>query len=150
MEKGGTINETFEVEIMALNDDEFEIEYREGDKYIFYENTNKVWTEAENHCKEQRGHLVSIKTNDDYNEFRAYQKRDNKKGKNLWLGGNDRKVESIWEWSDGTRWVNESKIRCSKIFDLEKHGLQSCTNWENSNPTGGKELNCLIMNRQLE
>ena len=144
------INDSFELEILTEINGDFEVEYREGDKYIFYENTNKVWTEAENHCKEQRGHLVSIKTNDDYNEFRAYQKRDNKKGKNLWLGGNDRKVESIWEWSDGTRWVNESKIRCSKIVNLEKHGLQSCTNWENSNPSGGKELNCLIMNRQLE
>ena len=36
MKKGDMLNETFEIDIAALNDDEFDIEYREGDKYIFH------------------------------------------------------------------------------------------------------------------
>ena len=96
MKKGDFVNETFEIEIMTLNDGEFEIEYREGDKYIFHgmDHELKSWSDAENHCNEQNGHLVSIQTNYDYNLFDSYQQRE-KTGKNVWLGGSDGRVENI-------------------------------------------------------
>ena len=90
---------------------------------------------------------VSIKTNYDYELFERYQQRDNKKGINVWLGGSDERVESVWEWSDGTPWANESVARCSKVRDIQKFGLQGCTNWEQDNPKGGKERNCLLVTK---
>ena len=111
--KEDLLNETLDIDIMTLNGDDFEIEYREGEKYIFHGKDQKHWREAEIHCNEQNGHLVSIHTNYDYKMFKSYQDRDNKNRKMVWIGGNDGKVESIWEWSDRTAWANESVAICS-------------------------------------
>ena len=143
------LNETFEIDIAALNDDEFDIEYREGDKYIFHgkHHETKFWNEAENHCREQNGHLVSIRTNHDFKIFSDYQRRQNGKGKGkwVWLGGSDDKVESVWEWSDGSPWANESVPSCKDVSNnVQKSGVKDCTNWETYQPAGGKDRNCLI------
>ena len=143
--KGDLTNETLNIDIVALNDGEFDVEYREGDKYTFHGESHEIknWNDAENHCNEQKGHLVSIRTNYDFYIFRHYQIQKNTKGKNVWLGGSDERIESIWEWSDGTPWANESVALCSKIRDIQKFGLQTCTNWGTEQPTGGREKNCL-------
>ena len=94
------LNETFEVDITALNDDKFDIEYREGDKYIFHgkHHENKFWIDAENNWNEQNGHLVSVRKNQDFKIFSLYQQRQNGKiGRRVWLGGSDDKIESVWE-----------------------------------------------------
>ena len=144
------INETYNIDIVALSDDEFEVEYREGDKYIFHGKSRsshevKSWSNAEKHCNEQNGHLVSIRTNYDFNLFGSYQQRYNKKRNNVWLGGSDGKVESVWEWSDGTPWSNKSAAICSDVHNIEYHGLKACTNWATQQPGGGREENCLMV-----
>ena len=150
MKKGDRLNETFEVDITALNDDEFDIEYREGDKYIFHgkHHENKFWSEAENHCNEQNGHLVSIRTNQEFKIFSDYQRRQNGNGKRVWLGGSDEKIESVWEWSDGTPWANESVPSCKDVSrDIQKIGIKHCTNWGLYQPSGGKYRNSLIVDQ---
>ena len=147
MRKENLVNESFEVEIVALNGDDFEVEYSEGDQYIFHgkDSDHRYWNGAENHCKEQNGHLVSIRTNHDYALFKRYQYRDNKKGKFVWVGGSDGKVESIWEWSDGTPWAKKSAAICSEVSNVELHGLKTCTNWASEQPNGGRDKNCLFV-----
>ena len=148
MRKENLVNESFEVEIVALNCDEFEVEYREGDKYIFHGTSGefKFWSDAEDHCNEQNGHLVSIHTNYDFKMFDYYQQRA-KNTKRVWLGGTDERVESIWEWSDGTPWANKSVARCNEVPDIQEHGVKSCTNWASKHPGGGEDKNCLIVDK---
>ena len=149
MKEEDLTGETFNIDIVALNDDEFEIEYREGGKYIFHDKSSDstYWSDAENRCNEQRGHLVSIHTNYDFILFKNYQQRENKKRKRAWLGGNDRRTEGVWDWSDGTPWSNEYVANCRAVDYIPRHGLKNCTNWEKKHPAGGKEQNCLIVER---
>ena len=149
MKKGDLTNATFDIEIVALNDDSFEIEYREGDTYIFHGESHeqKDWSDAETHCNEHNGHLISIQTNYDYIMSNYYQQRKNKAWKKVWLGGSDQSIESIWVWSDGTPWANESVPTCSEVEDIQNHGLKTCTNWAPQNPGGGREKNCMVVDR---
>ena len=147
MKKGGLNNETLTIDIVAMNEAEFEIKYREGDPYIFHDIRFKKQNGAEKHCNELNGHLVSIHNNYDFNQFATYQQRDNGNGKRVWLGGSDELVEGVWEWSDGTPWAKGSVARCSDVYDIQKHGLKNCTNWADQHPAGGKDKNCLIVDK---
>ncbi|KAM3918680.1 brevican core protein [Leptodactylus fuscus] len=55
----------------------------------------KRWEEAETHCREYGGHLVSIVTPEEQdfvnNKYKDYQ----------WTGLNDRTIEGDFQWSDG-------------------------------------------------
>ncbi|XP_069583782.1 brevican core protein isoform X2 [Ranitomeya imitator] len=59
----------------------------------FYD--RKSWEEAETHCREYGGHLVSIVTPEEQdfvnNKYQDYQ----------WTGLNDRTIEGDFQWSDG-------------------------------------------------
>ncbi|XP_066465187.1 brevican core protein isoform X3 [Eleutherodactylus coqui] len=59
----------------------------------FYD--RKRWEEAETHCREYGGHLVSIVTPEEQdfinNKYKDYQ----------WTGLNDRTIEGDFQWSDG-------------------------------------------------
>ena len=145
-------NQTFDINIMTLHDEEFEVRYRVGDKYIYHgdQSEQKSWSDAENHCNQKDGHLVSIRTNYDYVMFKGLQDRDNKAGNNVWLGGSDRRVESSWEWSDRTPWANDTAEICSKVSNLKKHGREDCTHWAPQHPKGGRESNCLIVDRSQQ
>lgn len=59
----------------------------------FYE--RKSWEEAETHCRDFGGHLVSIITPEEQdfvnNQYKDYQ----------WTGLNDRTIEGDFQWSDG-------------------------------------------------
>ena len=144
MEEEDLTDQTFQIEIAALNDGDFNVEYREGDKYVFIEHELKFWREAEEHCNRQNGHLVSIKTNYDFTAFHNNQERDNVKKKDVWLGGSDYKTESVWEWSDATSWANKTAPQCGKVQSVQAHGLKTCTNWAPRQPAGGREENCLV------
>ena len=63
----------------------------------------------------------------------------------VWLGGSDSRVESTWQWSDGTPWANESVLSCSDVSAALKYGLKTCTNWAPQHPTGGRDKNCLVV-----
>ncbi|XP_068107820.1 brevican core protein isoform X2 [Hyperolius riggenbachi] len=57
--------------------------------------TRKSWEEAETHCRDYGGHLVSIVTPEEQefvnNQYKDYQ----------WTGLNDRTIEGDFQWSDG-------------------------------------------------
>ena len=145
--KKGLGSETLDIEIEALNDEEYEVEYREGDQYVFIAGHYRTfWEDAEKHCKGKNGHLASITTN---LEFSVLQEFHSQHRENAWLGGSDRKVESIWEWTDGTPWVNKSAADCGNVRDVEEHGLKACTHWSYQFPKGGKEKNCLIVDNSF-
>ena len=88
-------NKTFDISIEAVNDEDYTIEYREGARYNFHGQNKVSWSEAETRCNKQNSHLVSIPTNYDFNMFNKYQNKENKKRQNVWIGGNDARVEHL-------------------------------------------------------
>ena len=73
-----------------------------GDQCYFYGTDMKSWFGAEEHCKEEGGHLASVSTSaiEDYvlNEIE-------KRGMDwVWFGGNDIEKEGVWKWPDHTPW----------------------------------------------
>ena len=61
LEREDLINQTFDINIMAVNDEEFEVKYRGGDKYIYHgdDSKQKSWSDAENHCNQQKNDCKS-------------------------------------------------------------------------------------------
>ncbi|XP_053330411.1 brevican core protein [Spea bombifrons] len=64
--------------------------------------TRRSWEEAETHCRESGGHLVSIMTPEEQDfvndKYREYQ----------WTGLNDRTIEGDFQWSDGNPLLYEN------------------------------------------
>ena len=147
VEKEDLTNETFEVEVVAMGDDEYTIDYIEGEEYVFHGSigTTKYWADAESHCNDQNGHLVSIHTNYENDLFQQFQRRYNKGGHKVWLGGSDSRIEGIWEWSDGSFFADVSATTCNSVKDVQKYGLQKCANWAKQQPAGGTRRNCLAV-----
>merc|ERR1712218_16770 len=69
--------------------------------YLFSVGTETGWQDAEDFCKSNEGHLVSLHSNEE-NQFLA----DTFISKKTWIGG--RKMGSQWTWSDGTSWNYEN------------------------------------------
>ena len=143
VEKEDLTNETFEVEVVAMGDDEYTIDYIEGEEYVFHGSigTTKYWADAESHCNDQNGHLVSIHTNYENDLFQQFQRRYNKGGHKVWLGGSDSRIEGVWEWSDGSPFADVSATTCNSVKDVQKYGLQKCANWAKQQPAGGTRRN---------
>ncbi|XP_029437524.1 brevican core protein isoform X2 [Rhinatrema bivittatum] len=64
--------------------------------------TRKRWEDAERHCRNYRGHLVSIMSPEEQsfinNRYRDYQ----------WTGLNDKTIEGDFQWSDGNPLLYEN------------------------------------------
>ncbi|CAH2327084.1 brevican core [Pelobates cultripes] len=62
----------------------------------------RSWEEAETHCRDYGGHLVSLMTPEEQdfvnNQYREYQ----------WMGLNDRTIEGDFQWSDGNPLLYEN------------------------------------------
>ncbi|KAM8921492.1 brevican core protein [Pelodytes ibericus] len=62
----------------------------------------RSWEEAETHCRDSGGHLISIMTPEEQdfvnNKYREYQ----------WTGLNDRTIEGDFQWSDGNALLYEN------------------------------------------
>eukprot|EP00092_Neocalanus_flemingeri_P006940 GFUD01007492.1.p1 GENE.GFUD01007492.1~~GFUD01007492.1.p1 ORF type:complete len:215 (+),score=29.58 GFUD01007492.1:78-722(+) len=67
--------------------------------YRLWEET-LTWSEAELRCQEEGGHLVSIVSE----EEDKFIKDNFFTNKNIWIGANDKVVEGLWTWSDGSAW----------------------------------------------
>ena len=104
---GGTGKLTLEMQIGSEGKGEERVEYREGPfhEYVPY---RYKWQEAEDHCVEKGGHLVSptsgIELGAAYsatNFEAAYDKPV------VWLGGKRNEMSHSWNWSSGKDWVYE-------------------------------------------
>uniref|UniRef100_A0A3B3BI40 C-type lectin domain-containing protein n=1 Tax=Oryzias melastigma TaxID=30732 RepID=A0A3B3BI40_ORYME len=62
--------------------------WRQNDgKCYFFSTDTKSWFDANNYCMEQNSHLTQIGT------------------EIYWMGLNDEIVEGVWEWSDGSPFI---------------------------------------------
>ena len=77
------------------------IEYDPHARLFTFHNTPKTWSDAEDTCVSQGGHLASI-----LSEAEQVKVTKLTKG-NIWLGGKRMPVNeniSKWEWVDGSKW----------------------------------------------
>ena len=95
-----------------------------GDQCLLWSKKAKNWDEAEDFCKGQGGHLVSV-TSKALNEYIV----DGKKQRNIssiWVGGTDKEREGFWTWTD-----------CSSFQD------HIWTGWAHHQPSNGKDQDCV-------
>jgi len=73
-----------------------------GDHCYFWGTNKKNWTDAEDFCQEEGGHLASVTTNETKDFVLEGM---NRRGlKTTWIGGNDIEEEGVWKWTDCTQW----------------------------------------------
>ncbi|CAG5867752.1 unnamed protein product [Menidia menidia] len=72
------------------------------DRCYFFSADTKSWLDANAYCLSQRSHLMSI----DSIEERLWV-RTQIDSEIYWIGLNDRVVEGVWEWSDGTPFIEQ-------------------------------------------
>merc|ERR1719234_1849830 len=73
-----------------------------GDHCYFWGTNKKNWTDAEDFCQNEGGHLASV-TSNGTKDF--VLEGMNRKGlKTTWIGGNDIEEEGVWKWTDCTQW----------------------------------------------
>jgi len=75
---------------------------KNGDHCYFWGTDKKNWTEAEDFCQREGGHLAS----DTSNATKAFVLEGMKRAglDNVWIGGNDIEEEGTWKWADCTPW----------------------------------------------
>merc|ERR1719464_2001308 len=98
------------------------VHFTNGQRYLFI-NLARQWEVAEIYCQDIYGtNLASIHSQSQQDEATATCD-DNVK---CWIGLNDRDVEGIWKWSDGTAvdiefWSDEKRL-----------AFQDCANLNNN------------------
>ena len=86
----------------------------------------KSWSEAENFCEIEQGHLASV-TSEEVNDYMLRSVGQRK----VWIGANDRTKEGSWEWTDSSSFQFEdwspgqpSKQRsenCVELYNTNEH-----------------------------
>ena len=95
-----------------------------GDSCYFWSLAAETWDDAEDSCKALNSHLASVPSSSIRKYILNSMKRKNIY--KLWLGGNDKNKEGIWEWAD-----------CN-IFGF--------TSWASGEPNNaGKKEHCMEM-----
>ena len=99
----------------------------------------KAWTEAEDFCQEEGGHLASVGSNEimDYIILglrrRGFGDRDW-----FWLGGNDIEKEGVWKWTDCTPWELSF---WAPGEPTNSHGYEDCL-WHRTQINNWNDVNC--------
>ena len=84
----------------------------------------KNWTEAENFCKSEEGHLASV-TGQDTHKFILEEVR--KRKITVWIGATDQESEGTWKWSDFSPfdfsgWIykpeKDKKVNCAELYNV--------------------------------
>jgi len=77
---------------------------KNGDHCYLWNTDKKNWTDAEDFCRKEGGHLASVHSNATFNFVLEGM---NRTGLDMpWLGGNDIEVEGTWKWVDCSPWNN--------------------------------------------
>lgn len=97
-----------------------------GDQCFLWseKSATKNWTEAEDFCRWQGGHLVSV-TSKAINEY-IVEGKSQRKISSLWVGGTDKEEEGVWTWTD-----------CSSF---QGHKF---TAWAHHQPSNGPDQDCV-------
>ena len=76
-----------------------------GDHCYLWGDEKKNWTAAEDFCREEGGHLATVKTN----ATRAFVLGGMiiRNIDRAWIGGSDIEEEDVWKWTDCTKWEDE-------------------------------------------
>jgi len=75
---------------------------KNGEHCYLWSTDKKTWTDAEDFCRKEGGHLASVHSNA---TFDFLWEGINRTGlPTAWLGGNDLEVEGTWKWVDCSPW----------------------------------------------
>ncbi|XP_046557958.1 C-type lectin BfL-2-like [Haliotis rubra] len=118
--------------------------------YNVHTGSPKSWTDAENTCIQDGGHLLKVdnlETNLLMNHFAV------KHGVSMWLGGTDIKEEGTWVWADNTSiksvWWNTEGGQPQRRTDQNclalVHSSDNAVNkWHDHNCTKGHRYVCQL------
>ena len=126
-----------DIEMKAHNDEDWQVLYRRGAKYVLYKNPRKDWHEAENDCVGKNGHLASVSSRMELIEIDAALIKSE-----TWIGGTDMEVEDLWTWSDGRPWPERS---CTSVIQENDPKGTPCIHWGPGYPKGGQADNCAAL-----
>ncbi|XP_039187522.1 macrophage mannose receptor 1-like [Crotalus tigris] len=90
-------------------------------KHCYHLNRDrKTWKDASVSCQKDGGHLLSIHDIEEYSF--VFSQLGYKSTDNLWIGLNDQKTTSYFEWSDGTtvRFIKWQKGEPTLISDVQE------------------------------
>ncbi|XP_029139017.1 macrophage mannose receptor 1-like [Protobothrops mucrosquamatus] len=90
-------------------------------KHCYHLNRDrKTWKDASVSCQKDGGHLLSIHDIEEYSF--VFSQLGYKPTDNLWIGLNDKKTTSYFEWSDGTtvRFIKWQKGEPTLISDVQE------------------------------
>ena len=76
-------------------------EENKGHCYL-WSKTKQNWTNAEQMCIKNEGHLASI-TDQNIDNY-IWNKIQTTTERSVWVGGTDKEEEGTWKWSDGSVW----------------------------------------------
>ena len=75
---------------------------KNGDHCYLWNTDKKNWTDAEDCCRKEGGHLASVTSGATWDFVRE---GGNRRGlHSFWLGGNDIEEEGAWKWVDCSPW----------------------------------------------
>jgi len=75
---------------------------KNGEHCYLWSTDKKTWTDAEDFCRKEGGHLASVHSNATFNFLLEGINRTGLP--TAWLGGNDLEVEGTWKWVDCSPW----------------------------------------------
>ena len=118
------------------------------DSCFFWSKERLSWTDAEEFCSSQGGHLASV-TSNATNEYILKKIESmpwnigNPYQRQLWVGGFYEEKAGEWEWSDASPW----KFTNWMPNQPSNHSKQRCVKY--SGPSGWKNVYCYLKIRFL-
>jgi len=71
---------------------------KNGDHCYYWSTEKKNWTDSEDFCQKEGGHLASVTSK----VLEGINRTEHLGG--IWIGGNDLEVDGVWRWTDCSPW----------------------------------------------
>merc|ERR1719500_256264 len=71
---------------------------KNGDHCYYWSTEKKNWTDSEDFCQKEGGHLASVTSK----VLEGINRTEHLGG--VWIGGNDLEVDGVWRWTDCSPW----------------------------------------------